>query len=212
VRLKKIAVGLAAMVAVAAVAACSSTSAASQPHISTAADTSNVSTSTTASTPDPTTSKSKPVTPPATKTATKTAPKTTPKAPATTNQHTVTQAVTKIAGVPCSATAKACVDLSARKAWLIEDGKVVLGPVSIMPGRVGHLTPTGTFHVQSHVANYYSRKYKAPMPEATFFAPGIAFHVGSLSVHSHGCVHMSRSSATKFFNTLKVGDEVQIVR
>jgi lipoprotein-anchoring transpeptidase ErfK/SrfK len=208
VRLKKIAVGLAAMVAVAAVAACSSTSAASQPHISTAADTSNVSTSTTASTPDPTTSKSKPVTPPATKTA----PKTTPKAPATTNQHTVTQAVTKIAGVPCSATAKACVDLSARKAWLIEDGKVVLGPVSIMPGRVGHLTPTGTFHVQSHVANYYSRKYKAPMPEATFFAPGIAFHVGSLSVHSHGCVHMSRSSATKFFNTLKVGDEVQIVR
>jgi lipoprotein-anchoring transpeptidase ErfK/SrfK len=208
VRLKKIAVGLAAMVAVAAVAACSSTSAASQPHISTAADTSNVSTSTTASTSDPTTSKSKPVTPPATKTA----PKTTPKAPATTNQHTVTQAVTKIAGVPCSATAKACVDLSARKAWLIEDGKVVLGPVSIMPGRVGHLTPTGTFHVQSHVANYYSRKYKAPMPEATFFAPGIAFHVGSLSVHSHGCVHMSRSSATKFFNTLKVGDEVQIVR
>jgi lipoprotein-anchoring transpeptidase ErfK/SrfK len=204
--MKKIVVGLAAMVAVAAIAACSSTSAADQTRIATAADTSSVASSTAASTSDPApTTTTHKVTPPATTT------KTTPKAPATTKQHTVTQAATKIAGVPCSAAAHACVDLSARKAWLIEGGKVVLGPVSIMPGRVGFRTPTGTFHVISHVANYYSRKYKAPMPESTFFAPGIAFHVGSLSVHSHGCVHMSRSSATTFFNTLKVGDMVQIV-
>jgi lipoprotein-anchoring transpeptidase ErfK/SrfK len=116
------------------------------------------------------------------------------------------------AGVPCAAGVKACVDIATRKAWLIEDGKVVLGPVSIMPGRPGYRTPVGTFHVLSKDAHYWSHTFNAPMPDAVFFYPGVAFHIGSLGVYSHGCVHLSASSASVFFHTLQIGDEVQVLR
>jgi lipoprotein-anchoring transpeptidase ErfK/SrfK len=130
----------------------------------------------------------------------------------TTTKAPVARTAAKVSSTPCSVAAKACVDLSARKAWLVDDGKIVYGPVSIMPGRVGWRTPVGTFHVEFKSAHYFSHEFQVPMPDAVFFYPGIAFHVGSLSVHSHGCVHLSQTSASKFFHTLSTGDEVQVVR
>jgi lipoprotein-anchoring transpeptidase ErfK/SrfK len=114
--------------------------------------------------------------------------------------------------VPCGPAVKACVNLATRKAWLIENGQVVLGPVSIMPGRPGFRTPVGTFHVLPKVAYYWSHTFNAPMPDAVFFYPGVAFHIGSLGVYSHGCIHLSASSAQMFFRTLAIGDEVQVLR
>ena len=55
-------------------------------------------------------------------------------------------------------------------------------------------------------------EFKAVMPDSVFFYPGDAFHIGSLGVMSHGCIHLSPSAAATFFNTLQVGDEVQIVQ
>jgi lipoprotein-anchoring transpeptidase ErfK/SrfK len=194
------------LVAVAALAACSSASASGEPKLAaasgatSAAATSTVDTTSSAATTTTTT----PPAPPAT---TKTAPATT-KAP-------VVQAAVPVqaaAGVPCVAAAKACVDLATRKAWLIENGQVVIGPVSIMPGRPGFRTPVGTFHVLSKDAHYWSHTFNAPMPDAVFFYPGVAFHIGSLSVYSHGCIHMSASTASVFFHTLTIGDEVQVLR
>jgi lipoprotein-anchoring transpeptidase ErfK/SrfK len=204
VGIRKIVMGLSAVIAVAGLAACSSgtTGSSASPQIAVAADTASQTSAPETSTLDTTT------TAPST-TRTKTAPpatkKVTPKAPA------VQVAAKKAPGVPCSAAARACVDLSARKAWLVRNGKVVFGPVSIMPGRVGWRTPTGTFHVQFKDANYFSHEFQVPMPDSVFFASGIAFHVGSLSVHSHGCVHLSQKSASTFFHTLSVGDEVQVL-
>jgi lipoprotein-anchoring transpeptidase ErfK/SrfK len=114
-------------------------------------------------------------------------------------------------GVPCVAAAKACVRIATHQAWLIENGQVVLGPVSIMPGRPGFRTPVGTFHVLSKAAHFWSTAFNAPMPDSVFFLPGFAFHIGSLSVFSHGCIHLSPSAGATFFNTLHVGDEVQIL-
>ncbi len=51
----------------------------------------------------------------------------------------------------------------------------------------------------------------APMPNSVFFYPGDAFHTGSLSVYSHGCIHLSAGASLKFFTTLHVGDVVQVV-
>lgn len=207
--IRKIIVGLSAVIAVGALAACSSgsDSSASQ-RIAVAGNTTSQSSTTATSTSDLATTNSavsKTVTPPATKKApTRTQAPVKKKAP-------VMRTVVKVNGVPCSAAARACVDLSAREAWLVRDGKVVYGPVSIMPGRVGWRTPQGTFHVLFKDANYFSHEFQAPMPDSVFFASGIAFHVGSLSVHSHGCVHLSSTSASKFFHTLQVGDEVQVV-
>ncbi|RZQ65257.1 L,D-transpeptidase [Amycolatopsis suaedae] len=115
-------------------------------------------------------------------------------------------------GVPCSITSGACVDLSAKKSWLIENGKVVYGPVKITAGKKGHATPVGTFRVISKVKNYHSRQFDAPMPNSVFFIPGIAFHTGSLSQQSHGCIHLSPAASAKYFSTLSNGDAVQVVR
>ena len=120
-------------------------------------------------------------------------------------------------GVPCAAAAAAsgtaaCVDLSAHKAWLLDGGKVVYGPVPMLPGRKGNETPTGTFHVLSKEKMHLSKEFdNAEMPNSVFFYPGDAFHTGSLSVYSHGCIHLSASASLKFFNTLHLGDVVQVV-
>ncbi|MEQ0559155.1 L,D-transpeptidase [Amycolatopsis sp. NEAU-NG30] len=121
------------------------------------------------------------------------------------------------ANVPCAAAAAAtgtaaCVDISAHQAWLLQGGKVIYGPVKMLPGRKGYPTPTGTFHVLSKEKMHLSKQFdNAPMPNSVFFYPGDAFHTGSLSVYSHGCIHLSPAASLKFFNTLHIGDVVQVV-
>jgi L,D-transpeptidase catalytic domain len=44
-----------------------------------------------------------------------------------------------------------------------------------------------------------------------FFDGGNAFHEDSVQVPSHGCVHLTHEAARTFYNTLHIGDEVQIV-
>lgn len=117
-----------------------------------------------------------------------------------------------VPGTPCTVTAKACADLAAKQAWLISDGKVTRGPVRMMPGDPSDPTPVGTFAVQwkdpHHVSDMPNH---APMPNSVFFAAGgVAFHEGSLTNPSAGCVHLSKADAQTWFDTLQVGDEVQV--
>ncbi|TVT25736.1 L,D-transpeptidase [Amycolatopsis acidiphila] len=135
----------------------------------------------------------------------------TPKKTTTTPKKTTTKPAASPA-VPCTVTEGACVDISAKKAWLLSGGKVVYGPVSITTGRKGYPTPAGTFNVLYKEKMHYSKEFDdAEMPNSVFFYPGDAFHTGSLSTPSHGCVHLSSSASLKFFNTLGVGDPVQVV-
>lgn len=116
------------------------------------------------------------------------------------------------AGVPCGAGVDACVDLSSQQTWLIKDGAVVFGPAPITSGRPGYRTPPGTFKVGWKDIDHKSAEFDdAPMPFSVFFNGGIAFHQGSLSVPSHGCIHLSRAAAETYFNSLSVGDTVQVV-
>ena len=119
----------------------------------------------------------------------------------------------KPAGVPCAATVRACIDLAHNKAWLLRGGVVEYGPVPITSGKPGYRTPVGTFRVLSKERLHLSRAFdNAPMPYSVFFIPGIAFHQGSLAVTSHGCIHLSKSAALRFFGALARGDVVQAVR
>lgn len=113
---------------------------------------------------------------------------------------------------PCSPAARACVDLSTQQAWLMHGGVVDYGPVRVKTGRPSAPTDPGTFHVTFKDRHHVSTIYHAAMPYSVFFNGGDAFHEGSLGVSSHGCVHLSHSAAVKFFATLRVGDEVQVVR
>jgi hypothetical protein len=114
----------------------------------------------------------------------------------------------------CPPAAAACVDLGRHLTWLQSDGKVSFGPVQMEPGPPGtaNATPTGTFNViWKGGPNVMSNTYHEPMPWAVFFAPGgIAFHAGSLTEASHGCVHLTMTDAHYYNEHLTIGAEVVV--
>lgn len=115
-------------------------------------------------------------------------------------------------GTPCRSSAVACVDLSSQQAWLTDgEGTVTYGPVGALGGTRKDPTPTGTFSVDYKDADHVSNLYDADMPYSVFFAPAIAFHTGSLSERSHGCIHLGRTASKRFFANLSPGDTVQVV-
>ncbi|MGH3615993.1 MAG: L,D-transpeptidase [Pseudonocardia sp.] len=117
-----------------------------------------------------------------------------------------------VEGTPCTREARACVDLGAKKAWLIADGGIVRGPLAISPGDEGRETPRGDFAVSWKNKDHTSSEFdNAPMPFAVFFAEGgIAFHEGNLSSPSAGCVRLSHDDAVAFFDSLEIGAAVQV--
>ncbi|MFP5022468.1 L,D-transpeptidase [Pseudonocardia phyllosphaerae] len=121
-------------------------------------------------------------------------------------------AAKKASAAPCEPTVKACVSLSRGKAWITDGaGTTVFGPFSVLGGRSDEPTPVGTFSVSMKDANYHSREFDAPMPNSVFFFPGVAFHQGSLSRASAGCLHLSRGASATVFSMLNPGDSVQVL-
>jgi lipoprotein-anchoring transpeptidase ErfK/SrfK len=120
---------------------------------------------------------------------------------------------------PCTITARACVDLEKDRAWLIEDGKILRGPVDITSGGAGKETPTGhSLRVYRKEQMHLSAESKMPdgtpakMPWSVFFENGgIAFHGGSLERQSAGCIHLSDKDAKAWYDYLTIGDQVQVV-
>jgi lipoprotein-anchoring transpeptidase ErfK/SrfK len=114
----------------------------------------------------------------------------------------------------CPAAATACVDLTRHITWLQSAGNVIFGPVRAEPGPPGsaHATPRGTFQVSWKAGpGFISNIYHDPMPWAVFFAAGgIAFHGGSLTTPSHGCVHLTTENAHYYNDYLPVGAEVVV--
>lgn len=110
----------------------------------------------------------------------------------------------------CPPAASACADLSTDITWLQAGGKITYGPVRMKPGLPR--TPRGTFHVEWKAgAHFMSSEFNEPMPYAVFFAPGgIAFHGGSLTKKSHGCIHLDIDSARYYNDHLPVGAEVVV--
>jgi len=114
----------------------------------------------------------------------------------------------------CPPAAAACVDLTRHLTWLQSDGRVTFGPVRMEPGPPGtaHATPAGAFTVIGKGGpNVISNVYDEPMPWAVFFGPaGIAFHAGSLTIPSHGCVHLTMANAYYYNQHLTIGAKVVV--
>jgi hypothetical protein len=112
----------------------------------------------------------------------------------------------------CPHAAAACVDLSDHATWLQSRGQVTFGPVRMEPGGRSDPTPRGVFHVAWKAGPHYiSTSYGVPIPYAVFFAAGgIAFHAGSLSSSSHGCVHLTLHDARYYHDHLPIGAEVDV--
>jgi Sigma-70 region 2/L,D-transpeptidase catalytic domain len=59
--------------------------------------------------------------------------------------------------------------------------------------------------------HYISTSYGVPIPYAVFFAAGgVAFHQGSLTTSSHGCIHLTMAAARYYNEQLPVGAEVAV--
>lgn len=115
------------------------------------------------------------------------------------------------AGNPCPAAASACVDLSAETAWLQSGGAITYGPVPITSGMAGYRTHTGMFSVFYKNRDHRSSLFNdAPMPNSVFFDGDIAFHQGSLAEQSHGCIHLSGSASSAFYDSLGIGENVYV--
>lgn len=117
----------------------------------------------------------------------------------------------KVPGTPCTASAKACVDLQTQKAWLIHNGHVTYGRAMAATGK-HNSTPAGNYRVTRKDKNHRSHEsHNAPMPYSVFFDhKGRAFHEGNVWQQSDGCVHLTKRSAQTFYGSLKVGDKVQV--
>ncbi|TCK19897.1 L,D-transpeptidase [Pseudonocardia endophytica] len=124
-----------------------------------------------------------------------------------------------VPGTPCTVSAKSCVDLDSQRAWLFSGGTILRGPVPVATGGDGQATPVGhSLRVYRKDANHKSQESRlpngapAPMPNSVFFEDGgIAFHSGSPSRSSAGCVHLNPDDAKAWFDYLQIGDKVQVV-
>ena len=113
-----------------------------------------------------------------------------------------------LAVMPARADVVVQIDKSSQRMAVSVDGTMRYNwPVST--GRDGYGTPSGTFHPQSMVRRYFSRKYyNAPMPHAIFFYYGFAIH-GTNDISrlggpaSHGCVRLHPSNAATLFSLVE---------
>jgi lipoprotein-anchoring transpeptidase ErfK/SrfK len=115
------------------------------------------------------------------------------------------------AKIKCPVQFVGCVDLKAKVTWVQRHGKIVLGPVRMQPGQGAQKTPKGTFTVNRKAAVYFSHTYGGAMPYSVFFGhDGIAWHEGTLTGYSHGCIHLTMANAKRFFKALHSGDRVYV--
>jgi len=71
-------------------------------------------------------------------------------------------------------------------------------------GKNGFETPTGSYRAKRLSADYWSKKYDAPMPYSVFFFGGYAIHATNAVAKlgqpaSHGCIRLAKGNAAKFF-------------
>ena len=123
-----------------------------------------------------------------------------------------TKGIALSARAQCAPAASACADLTAHLTWLQAGGRITYGPVPMEPGATDDPTPRGIFHVAWKAGPHYiSTSYGVPIPYAVFFAAGgVAFHQGSLTTSSHGCIHLTMAAARYYNEHLPVGAEVDV--
>lgn len=112
---------------------------------------------------------------------------------------------------PCAPPVRVCVQLSTSSAWLLTDDAGARGPVPVRHGRPDSPTPVGTFPVESKDAEHVNTSDGSPMPFSVFFAKDFALYQAELTEPSAGSVRLAPGAAEAFFDTVAVGDLIQVV-
>jgi lipoprotein-anchoring transpeptidase ErfK/SrfK len=117
------------------------------------------------------------------------------------------------------------VNIAARKIVLVEDGKVLkMYPVAV--GKHSTPSPSGSFHIASHVVNpTYSHdgKVVGPGPTNPVGTRWMGLGYKGYGIHgtnhpesighaaSHGCIRMRKHDVEELFELVRVGDEVDLI-
>jgi lipoprotein-anchoring transpeptidase ErfK/SrfK len=117
------------------------------------------------------------------------------------------------------------VNIAARKIVLVEDGKVVkMYPVAV--GKQSTPSPSGNFHIASHVANpTYSHDGMVvkPGPSNPVGTRWIGLGFKGYGIHgtnhpdsighaaSHGCIRLRNQDVEELFELVRVGDQVELI-
>ncbi|MFD5519009.1 L,D-transpeptidase family protein [Streptomyces sp. NPDC127066] len=130
-------------------------------------------------------------------------------APARSAPHTRT-----LRGCPVRSYRVACVDLTHKRTWVQQRGRILYGPVPMRSGGVRHPTRTGWFRIYWRHRHHWSTLYDSPMPYAQFFSGGQAFHAVRGSIRtvggSMGCVNLRLADARALWKVLRKGDHVYV--
>ena len=107
----------------------------------------------------------------------------------------------------------ACVDLTQQTAWVVRDGKIVVGPTVVRTGFRGHATPAGTYRINKRDLREWSEPYEVWLPYWQRFVGGIGFHEATTYLHdgslgSHGCVNLLPADARAMWDALSLGATV----
>ena len=104
------------------------------------------------------------------------------------------------------------VDIENQRAWLYKNGELTLTTV-ICPGKPGHETPRGEFHVLEKQVEHESTLYHVAMPYFMRLSTpeaDVGLHAGIIATQpaSHGCIRLPRHSAEEFYQNTPVGAKV----
>ncbi|HTB19064.1 MAG TPA: L,D-transpeptidase [Bryobacteraceae bacterium] len=117
------------------------------------------------------------------------------------------------------------VNLPARKIALVQDGRVVK-MYSVAVGKKSTPSPSGAFHVASHVMNpTYSHEGKVvgPGPSNPVGTRWMSLGFKGYGIHgtnhpesighaaSHGCIRLRNHDVEELFELVRVGDEVDLI-
>ena len=122
-------------------------------------------------------------------------------------------------------TRRLIVNIPARKIALVEDGKVLkVYPVAV--GKKSTPSPSGTFHIASHVVNptyTHEGKVVGPGPSNPVGTRWMSLGFKGYGVHgtnhpesvghaaSHGCIRLRNHDVEELFELVRVGDEVDLI-
>ena len=122
-------------------------------------------------------------------------------------------------------TRRLIVNIPARKIALVQNGKVLkVYPVAV--GKKSTPSPSGTFHIASHVVNpTYSHdgKVVGPGPANPVGTRWMSLGYKGYGLHgtnhpesighaaSHGCIRMRNQDVEELFELVRVGDEVDLI-
>jgi lipoprotein-anchoring transpeptidase ErfK/SrfK len=117
------------------------------------------------------------------------------------------------------------VNIPARKIALVEDGKV-LKIYSVAVGKKSTPSPSGSFHIASHVVNptySHAGKVVGPGPANPVGTRWMSIGYKGYGIHgtnhpesvghaaSHGCIRMRNHDVEELFPMVRVGDEVDLI-